>query len=240
MSEVWIVHAGVVPYLEAFEAQKRLEAARQAGEIPDVLLTLEHHPVYTKGRRTQPGELPMGEGWYRLQGIEVCETDRGGLVTYHGPGQLVAYPIAGLKPYGDDVHRFVRGIERVMIETLAELGIEAHCTEGLTGVWTATRKIGSIGLHVNRSVTTHGLAINVNNDLQPFEWIVPCGIEGVQMTSVCRELGEQADLGALAASLGGRYGEVFGRTPVAVSIGELAERVAGLGALPAAEQAALS
>jgi lipoyl(octanoyl) transferase len=240
MSDVWVVRAGVVPYLEACEAQKRLEAARQSGAIPDVLLTLEHDPVYTKGRRSGPSELPMGEDWYRMQGIEVCESDRGGLVTYHGPGQLVAYPIAGLKPYGDDVHRFVRGIERVMIDTLAELGIEAGCAEGLTGVWTSGRKIGSIGLHVNRGVTTHGLAINVNNDLQPFEWIVPCGIEGVQMTSVCRELGERADLGTVAALLADRYAAVFERAPVPVSIDDLAERVPGLGPLAAAEPAALS
>jgi lipoate-protein ligase B len=240
MSDVWVARAGVVPYHEACEAQKRLEAARQSGAIPDVLLALEHDPVYTKGRRTKPGELPMGEDWYRMQGIEICESDRGGLVTYHAPGQLVAYPIADLKPYGGDVHSFVRGIERTTIETLAELGIEAQCIEGLTGVWTSGRKIGSIGLHVNRGVTTHGLAINVNNDLQPFEWIVPCGIEGVQMTSVCRELGEQADLGIVAGLLADRYAAVFERTPVPISIDELAGRVAGLGTLAAVEPAALS
>jgi len=137
MAEVWLVEAGEVPYLEAVAVQKHLEAARQAGEIPDVLLSLEHPAVYTKGRRTKPGELPMGEAWYRMQGIEVCESDRGGLATYHGPGQLVVYPIASLKPYGDDVHRFVRGVERVMIETLGELAVEAQCIAGLTGVWTA-------------------------------------------------------------------------------------------------------
>jgi lipoate-protein ligase B len=239
MSDVWIVPAGLVPYEQAAEMQKRLEKARQAELIPDVLLALEHPPVYTKGRRTKPGELPMGEDWYRMQGIEVCESDRGGLATYHGPGQLVAYPIASLRPYGDDVHRFVRGIERVMIETLGRLGVEAECVEGLTGVWTAGRKIGSIGLHVNRGVTTHGLAINVNNDLQPFEWIVPCGIEGVQMTSVCRELGEQVDFAAAAELLAGCYGEVFDRTPTPVTAAELGERVPGLGALPAAERAAV-
>ena len=126
----------------------------------------------------------MGEDWYRMQGIEVCETDRGGRVTYHGPGQLVGYPIVSLKPYGDNVHEYVRGLERLMIESLAAYGVEAEVIDGLTGVWVGGRppegrKIGSIGVHVNRGVTTHGFAINVNNDLQPFEWIVPCGIEGV-------------------------------------------------------------
>ena len=126
----------------------------------------------------------------------MLDTDRGGLVTYHGPGQLVAYPIVDLAPLGDDVHEYVRGLERVMIGSLAEHGVGAQTIEGLTGVWTegrrrrpgpstgAARKIGSIGVHVSRGVTTHGLAVNVDNDLQPFEWVVPCGIEGVAMTSI--------------------------------------------------------
>jgi lipoyl(octanoyl) transferase len=247
MTEVWIVRAGQLPYLEAVAVQKRLEAARHAGETPDLLLLLEHPPVYTKGRRTEPSELAMGEDWYRMQGIEVCETDRGGRVTYHGPGQLVGYPIADLKPYGDDVHRFVRGIERTMIETLGSFGVEAQCIEGLTGVWTAgdppptgtAEKIGSIGIHVNRGITTHGLAINVNNDLQPFEWIVPCGIEGVRMTSVCRELGAEQDFGEAMTTLAGAYGEAFERTPVEIRAVELAEKIDGLGALSARQPAAL-
>src|SRR5213596_2840973 len=129
----------------------------------------------------------MGEDWYRMQGIEVLDTDRGGRVTYHGPGQLVGYPIVSLRPYGDDVHEYVRRLERVVIDSLAAVGIEAGPVEGLTGVWTNGRKIASIGVHVSRGVTTHGFAVNVNNDLQPFEWIVPCGLEGVRMTSVIAE-----------------------------------------------------
>ncbi len=141
----------------------------------------------------------MGEDWYRMEGIEVTETDRGGLVTYHGPGQLVGYPIVDLNPYGGDVHDYIRRMELVMISSLGDLGIGAGLIEGLTGVWVGgrppeRRKIGSIGVHVNRGVTTHGFAINVNNDLQPFEWIVPCGIEGCRMTSVCRELGAEQDM----------------------------------------------
>ncbi len=244
MDEIWIVRCGQVPYQDATAAQKRLEAARHGGDIPDLLVLLEHPPVYTKGRRTDPAELPMGDDWYRMQGIEVSETDRGGRVTYHGPGQLVAYPIASLKPYRDDVHRFVRGIERTMIETLAVDEIEAQCIEGLTGVWTAgeappagaARKIGSIGIHVNRGITTHGLAINVNNDLQPFEWIVPCGIEGVQMTSICRELGAERDLAAVMTTVAERYGEVFERAPVEVTATELAAKVPGLEALAARDK----
>jgi lipoyl(octanoyl) transferase len=242
MEEIWVLRTGQVRYLEALAAQKRIEAARHAGHVPDVLLLLEHPPVYTKGRRTDAGELPMGEDWYEMQGIEVHETDRGGRVTYHGPGQLVGYPIVSLRPYRDDVHRFVRGIEEAMIATLAAEGVEAQTTEGLTGVWTAgprPKKIGSIGIHVNRGVTTHGLAINVNNDLQPFEWIVPCGIEGVRMTSICAELGAERDLAAVMATLAERYGEVFERSPADVSARQLAERIEGLDALVTAEPAAL-
>ena len=204
-----MVRAGLLGYGQARAAQKALESARHAGEIPDVLLLLEHPPVYTKGRRTEAAELPMGEDWYRMQGIEVTDTDRGGRVTYHGPGQLVAYPIVSLRPYGDDVHEYIRRMERVMIAALGDWKVAAQVIDGLTGVWTLgepppageARKIGSIGIHVNRGITTHGLAINVNNDLQPFEFIVPCGIEAVRMTSLSRELGAEQDLDAFAGTV---------------------------------------
>jgi len=225
-AEILVLRPGLVPYEEAREMQRQLEARRQRDEIPDVLLLLEHPPVYTRGRRSKPAELPMGVEWYEAQGIEVRDTDRGGLVTYHGPGQLVVYPIVDLGAYGDDVHMYVRGLERVMIDALGEVGVPAQTIEGLTGVWTEgekpptisdrpARKIGSIGLHVSRGVTTHGLAINVNNDLQPFEWIVPCGIEGAAMTSLSRELGAEQDLGAAADVLVAAYGRVLDREPVA-------------------------
>jgi lipoyl(octanoyl) transferase len=236
MSELWCVRAGEVPYDAARTLQKRLEAARQAGAIPDVLLLLEHPAVYTKGRRTTPEELPMGEDWYRMQGIDVVETDRGGRVTYHGPGQLVGYPIVGLRAYGDDVHDYIRRMERVMVEALAARGVEAGTIEGLTGVWTngarpgenpggpEARKIGSIGVHVNRGVTTHGFAINVNNDLQPFEWIVPCGIEACRMTSLTRELGAEQNMDAFMDVVRDRFGEVYERAPVEVAPEELEAR----------------
>jgi lipoyl(octanoyl) transferase len=231
--EILVVRCGIVPYEQAREAQKRLEGARQRGEIADVLLLLEHPPVYTRGRRSTPEELPMGVQWYETQGIEVLDTDRGGLVTYHGPGQLVAYPIVSLEPYGNDVHEYVRGLEKVMIGSLAEHGVPARIIDGLTGVWTEgarpasgtgmpeARKIGSIGVHVSRGVTTHGLAVNVSNDLQPFEWIVPCGIDGVAMTSLSRELGAEQGLEAFAATLAERFGDVFERTPLAADAADL-------------------
>jgi lipoyl(octanoyl) transferase len=228
MDRVLIVRSGLVPYEEALALQRRAEAARQAGEVPDVLLLLEHTPVYTKGRRTQPGELGMGEDWYRMQGIEICETDRGGAVTYHGPGQLVGYPIVSLRPYGDSVHEYVRRLERLMIESLSAYGIEAEVIDGLTGVWVGGgppegRKIGSIGVHVSRGVTTHGFAVNVNNDLQPFEWVVPCGIEGVRMTSVCRELSLEVDMNAYMDVVSKGFGEIYSRQPVPTDPRELAE-----------------
>ena len=233
MDELWVARAGLVPYGDALAAQKRLEGARVAGAVPDILLLLEHPPVYTKGRRTTADELPMGEDWYRMQGIEVCETDRGGRVTYHGPGQLVGYPIVSLKPYGNDVHAYIRKMERVVIDSLAEHGVAAGVIEGLTGVWVGDRKIGSIGVHVNRAVTTHGFAVNVSNDLQPFEWIVPCGIESCRMTSLTREIGAEQEVDAFAATVARRFADVYGRHAVEVEARELAARVEGLEALGA-------
>jgi lipoate-protein ligase B len=223
--EILVVHCGSVPYEEAREAQRQLEGRRQRGEISDVLLLLEHPPVYTLGRRSTADELPMGVEWYEMQGIEVRDTDRGGRVTYHGPGQLVAYPIVSLAPYGDDVHEYVRRLEKVMIGALAEHGVEAGLSEGQTGVWVGDRKIGSIGVHVSRGVTTHGLAVNVNNDLQPFEWIVPCGIQGCAVTSLGRELGAEQDLDAFATTVSERFGSVYGRRPVTAEPGEVGLRL---------------
>jgi lipoyl(octanoyl) transferase len=240
--EILVVRCGTLSYDEAAVAQRWLVEARQEGALPDVLLLLEHPPVYTRGRRSSEEELPMATAWYEAQGIEVRDTDRGGRVTYHGPGQLVVYPIVSLQPYGDDVHEYVRRLERVAIEGLAAHGVEAGTIEGLTGVWTGlsgrraskrpisplsgpsageARKIGSIGVHVSRGVTTHGLAINVNNDLQPFEWIVPCGIEACRMTSLSRELGDEQDLGHFASTVARRLAAVYDREPVERSWDEL-------------------
>jgi lipoyl(octanoyl) transferase len=213
-AEILVIRCGTVPYEEARAAQRWLRDARQESEIPDVLLLLDHPPVFTRGRRSTPEELPMSPEWYEMQGIEIRDTERGGRVTYHGPGQLVAYPIISLRPYDDDVHEYVRRLERVAIASLAEHGVQAGTIEGLTGVWADRRKIGSIGVHVSRGVTSHGLAINVNNDLQPFEWIVPCGIEGCRVTSLGRELGAEQDLEAFASTVATRYGEIFERAPV--------------------------
>jgi lipoyl(octanoyl) transferase len=185
--ELWICDLGTVPYREATVMQRAIRTRRCAGELPDVMLLLEHPPTYTCGRRAAPGELPMGERYYRGRGIEIERTDRGGRVTYHGPGQLVGYPVMAVS----DVVAHVRRIETALVAALADEGIGAHsrAAEGpdFTGVWVGERKIASIGVHVSRGVTTHGFAINVDNDLEPFSWIVPCGLHGVSMTSVARE-----------------------------------------------------
>jgi lipoyl(octanoyl) transferase len=238
-SELLCVRVGQVPYEEARKLQKRVERVRQRGDVPDVLLLLEHPPVYTKGRRSTPEELPMGEEWYRMQGIEVTDTDRGGRVTYHGPGQLVGYPIVDLRALPNraapgraaedvariDVGEYIRRMERVMIASLGEWGVDAGLIEGQTGVWVGERKIGSIGVHVNRGVTTHGFAINVNNDLQPFEWIVPCGIEACRVTSLCRELGSEQDMDAFMDTVVRTFGEIYERGPVDVGRGDLNRRI---------------
>jgi lipoyl(octanoyl) transferase len=195
LPELWVCHLGVVDYREALALQELVRAARLQDELPDVLLTLEHPPVYTRGRRSRPGELPMGEEWYRAQGIEIVETDRGGLVTYHGPGQLVGYPIVGV----DDVVAYVRTLENALVRALVDEGVlraRSRPREGhrYTGVWVEDRKIASIGVHLSRGVSTHGFAVNVENDLQPFSWIVPCGLDGVSMTSLVRETGRNPSL----------------------------------------------
>ena len=192
MRELWVCHLGTLEYREALALQEQVREARQRDLVPDVLLALEHWPVYTRGRRSGSDELPMGEEWYRRQGIDVVDTDRGGKVTYHGPGQLVGYPIVGV----DDVVAYVRLLERALVAALAQEGIQARARpeEGpeYTGVWVEDRKIASIGVHVARGVTTHGFAINVENDLQPFNWIVPCGLSDVRMTSLIKETGRAA------------------------------------------------
>jgi lipoyl(octanoyl) transferase len=226
---IWCVRAGLVPYADALAAQKRLEAARQSELVPDLLVLLEHPPVYTRGRRTTADELPMGEGWYRAQGIDVTDTDRGGRVTYHGPGQLVGYPVISLRPYGDDVHGYIRRMEQVIIESLGHHGVEAGPIDGLTGVWTpARRKIASIGVHVSRSVTTHGFAINVNNDLQPFGWIIPCGIDHCEMTSVAREKQAEVGMQEFMDVVCGVFCSVYGRRIVETAPHELSAQVEGL------------
>jgi lipoyl(octanoyl) transferase len=204
--ELGVVQLGTVPYAEGLELQLRLRELRQAGEIGDTLLLLEHPPVYTRGRRTEPHDLPMGEDWYRAQGIEIHDADRGGRVTYHGPGQLVGYPIMQIS----DVPAFVHTMEDAIVAALADEGIDAEVRDGLTGIWAGEGKIGSIGVHVNRGVTTHGFAVNVDNDLQPFEWVVPCGLDGVRMTSVSKATGHSDGISCFRKRMAYRFAQAYG------------------------------
>ena len=180
-----VVRAGTVRYADALEWQRRLAEDRIAGRLDhDVLILLEHPPVVTLGRNSQAAHLLQSED------IDVFEVERGGDVTFHGPGQLVGYPILDLSGFKQDLHWYLRTLEQALIDALALLDIPAERNPGLTGVWTRGRKIGSIGIHVKQWVTWHGFALNVTTDLSYFDRIVPCGIQGVEMTSVQREKGE--------------------------------------------------
>lgn len=190
--ELWIVRLGAVPYREALALQEAVRARRQAGELPDVLLLLEHPPVYTRGRRSTDDELAFTPDWYAKQGIEVLPVDRGGYITYHGPGQLVGYPIVVI----EDVIGYLRTVEEALVAALADEGIAARNRPAdgaaYTGVWVEGRKIGSLGVHVAKHVTTHGFAVNVENDMRPWEWVVACNLADVRMTSLADERGETA------------------------------------------------
>jgi lipoate-protein ligase B len=215
--DLGVVQLGTVPYGEALELQLQLRELRQADEIGDTLLLLEHPPVYTRGRRTEAHDLPMGEDWYRTQGIDVHDADRGGRVTYHGPGQLVGYPIMRI----GDVPAFVHTMEDAIVAALADEGIDAAVRDGLTGIWAGDAKIGSIGVHVNRGVTTHGFAVNVDNDLQPFEWVVPCGLEGVRMTSVSKETGRTDGISCFRKRVAYRFAQAYGMRQRIISLDRL-------------------
>jgi len=186
-NDIWVCHLGLLPYAEATALQETLRARRQAGELPDLLLLLEHPPTYTRGRRSGAQELPFPEDFYAAKGIELHDTDRGGRITYHGPGQLVGYPIMA----APDVIAHVRTMERAIVAALGETGIEAHARPqdgpDYTGVWVEERKIASIGVHVSHGVSTHGFAVNVDDDLKPFSWVVACGLPDVRMTSIALE-----------------------------------------------------
>jgi lipoyl(octanoyl) transferase len=207
VSDLWVTTLGELPYRDAVVLQERLRDARQADAIPDTLLLLEHPPTYTRGRRAQPADLPCGEQWYRDQGIEVEDSDRGGQVTYHGPGQLVGYPIVRVSSVRD----YVATLEQAMIAALRDEGIAATVPDGLTGVWAGGAKIGSIGVHVSRGVTTHGFAVNVTNDLEPFDWIATCGIDGAEMTSVAREKEGDASMSCFRKRMAFRLAEALDR-----------------------------
>jgi len=204
----YLFNLGLTPYRQAWELQRSLAAAVSQGAMPETVVLLEHPPVITLGRRASAGELHLPSG---LE-VEIVETDRGGKSTYHGPGQLVCYPILDLTRHGRDVKKYVRDLEDAVIATLAAFGIAGGRIEGLTGVWLTRppRKVCSIGVHVSRWVTTHGYALNVDLDPAPFtEWITACGLEDAAFTTMARELGRAVCVDEVRPAAAAALEEVF-------------------------------
>lgn len=204
-----LIELGLTPYLEAWELQRSVAAEVQAGDRPDTVIFLEHPPVVTLGRRTDDDELHVPAA----AEVEVVETDRGGKSTFHGPGQLVCYPILDLNRHGRDVRKYCRDLEAALIRTLAAFELEGVRIDGLTGVWLdrPPRKIASIGVHISRWVTTHGYALNVDLDPAPFtDWITACGLEDTAFTTMARELGRAVTVDEARPAAATAIAEVFG------------------------------
>ena len=212
---------GRTRYADAWSLQRGIFEGRLRGEVGDILLFTEHEHVYTFGKGGDENHLLAGDDELREKGVDVFRIDRGGDVTYHGPGQLVGYPILNLASYGEDIHRYLRNLEESMIRSLADFGIQGGREEGMTGVWVKGEKIAAIGVKVSRWVTMHGFALNVNTDLSMFHRIIPCGIFHKGVTSMQALLGEPVPLERVQESLTRRFGEVFGCAPVVVSASDL-------------------
>jgi lipoyl(octanoyl) transferase len=219
--ELWVCHLGKVEYREATALQERLREQVRANELPELMLLLEHPPVYTVGRRSDDGELPFGEAFYRERGIDIVQTPRGGKLTYHGPGQLVGYPIMRVSSVPD----YILTMERAIVAALADAGVTAGTKRGHrhVGVWVEDKKIASVGVHISQGISSHGFAVNVTNDLDPFTWVVACGLPEVQMTSVKAE-GIDEGLACFRKRMGYRFTEAFGRRQRLVSAARLGIR----------------
>ena len=211
MRTIEVRRLGLVAYGDALEMQRTLAEERRAGRVGDVLLLLEHPHVITLGARSDPSRSNVLATPARLEhlGVVLCETGRGGDVTYHGPGQLVAYPIFDLRPDRADVHRYVRDLEEVMIRTTAAFGREAGRVDGLTGAWVGADKIGAIGVRISRWITSHGFAYNVNTSLDYFNLIIPCGIRDHGVTSLARLLGREVAMRDVEDVVIRQFQEIF-------------------------------
>jgi lipoyl(octanoyl) transferase len=219
MRTIEVRRLGSVPYADALALQRSLVEDRRAGRVDDLLLLLEHPHVLTLGVRGDRGRshiLATPEA-LESRGVEVHETGRGGDITYHGPGQIVGYPIIDLQPDRCDVHRYVRDLEEVLIRTASDYGVEAGRVEGLTGVWVGREKLAAIGVRIARWVTSHGFALNVTTDLEYFNLIVPCGIADRSVTSLARLLGRPVSRIEVEDRIAAHFGEVFARTPILLS-----------------------
>jgi lipoate-protein ligase B len=225
--ELWVVDLGICAYGEALELQRAVARGRISGEIDhDVLLLVEHPPVITLGRASKDAHLLANAEQLAARGVDVFEVERGGDVTFHGPGQLVGYPIIDLKRHKQDLHWYLRQVEEMLIRALAELGIPAERVAKYTGVWTRNRKIASIGVHARDWVTWHGFALNVATELSYFDLIVPCGIPQVEMTSVQRELAGPAPMARVADVVSRSAAAVLDLSRRSVDRPALEERIA--------------
>lgn len=210
MRSIEVRRLGRVPYAQALELQRALVEDRRANRAGDLLLIVEHPPVVTLGVRaeTSRSHILATDAALLSRGVEIHETGRGGDVTYHGPGQIVGYPIVDLRPDRLDVHRYVRDLEEVLIRAVGDFGVQGERVKGLSGVWVGNDKLAAIGVRISRWITSHGFALNVTTDLDAFRWIVPCGIEGRGVTSLER-LGVRAAQRDVEDRLIGRFAEVF-------------------------------
>ena len=211
MTDLWTCHLGTVEYRAAAALQEELRARVTAQDLSELLLLLEHPPVYTLGRRSDPADLPFGPDFWRARGVDVLQTPRGGKVTYHAPGQLVGYPIMRVT----DIPAYIRTMEEAIVAALAEEGIAArgrdHEGPQFTGVWVEDRKIASIGVHISRGVSSHGFAINVDNDVEPFHQVTACGLPGVRMTSIALETGRSGGLPCFRKRMAYAFARAHGR-----------------------------
>jgi lipoyl(octanoyl) transferase len=226
--ELWTVSLGRVPYADALDLQRHIARDRITGALAqDVLLLVEHPPVVTLGRASKEKNLVASPAFLESKGVELFEVERGGDVTFHGPGQLVGYPIIDLKRHRQDLHWYLRKIEEALINTLADYDIPGERNTSFTGVWTRGKKIASIGVHVRDWVTWHGFALNVTTDLSYFDLIVPCGIDGVVMTSIARELGlENVSVQDVRDRVSAKFADAFDLTAVVTSRSALLETFA--------------
>src|SRR5829696_4339554 len=214
MPQLLVSHLGTMAYADALAFQRAVARARISGEVgEDVLLLVEHPPVVTLGRSSKERHLTASPELLAARGVELFEVERGGDVTFHGPGQLVGYPIIDLKRHRQDLHWYLRQVEEALIRSLGTFGIEAERNSGLTGVWTQGRKIASIGVHARDWVTWHGFALNVSTDLQYFGLIIPCGIQGVDMTSVARERGRPVAMADVEDAVARAFARTFDLAP---------------------------
>lgn len=221
-SQCRVIDPGVVAYRQAFDLQKREVGRVQGGEGDEVLILLEHPHVITLGRNATGEALVAGKEAIARRGVEIVETDRGGDVTYHGPGQLVGYPIVALEPGRRDIRRYVHDLEEVLIRTLADFGIGSRRHPVHRGVWTGDRKIASLGIRISRWVTCHGFALNVNSDISYYSLINPCGIVGCEMTSMAIELGGPVEMGSVKNSIVSHFASVFDRNLITNDVGAMA------------------